>query len=445
MHPFHNDRYLYFFHDVSHGIKNFKEEMLNHKTITIPESFVKKYSLPSNQANTQHFHELLDKQKDLCFLLTPKLKDDYLDTSKHFQKMRVPSASNVLSHEVSTALQFLSVECSKPNYKTTAWLTEYMARWFKIVTSRNISIAISKKNEKQFNETMDFLNEFIEFMRGINFSDKSVWKPFQKGIILSTMSIIQLSTYLIEKRNYSFVLTSHCTQDCIENLFSVLRLKNCTLNALQFKTNLRLVAISHYMRQVSTSSYSYDEREFLPDFLNTIQEIRKKRTSSFNVDDEKENIQRNISQLTNVELNILHHISGYIISSIKKNIKTCNQCISSVGSYKCNLSNYNVLTSLRCYATDTLFFVNDRTFNFFIEMEKIFRSYIKDCTSKNKREFFVSKCQNISFFVPSCHNLKDNIIKRFITFRLKINPRRIRAQKSRQYYGSKTMAMHNIK
>lgn len=199
------------------------------------------------------------------------------------------------------------------------------------------------------------------------------------------------------------------------------------------------------MRQVSTSNYSYDDREFLPDFLSTIQEIRKKRTDSFNLEDEKESTQRNISQLTNVKLNILHNISGYIISSIKKYIKTCNRCMLSLGSYKCNLRNYNVLTSLKCYAIDTLFFVNDRTFNFFIEMEKIFRSFINDCRSKNKRKFFISKCYNIPFFVPSCHNLKNNIIKKFITFRLKINPRKGRIQKIRQYYGSKTMAMHNIK
>lgn len=270
-------------------------------------------------------------------------------------------------------------------------------------------------------------------------------ETISRGMIISTMSIIELSTFLIKERNYSFVLTSRFTQDCIENLFSVLRLKNSTLNALQFKTNLRLTAISHYMKKIPTSNYSYDDREFLPEFLNTIQEIRKQRPKSFTVEDENKSTHRNICPLTNVELNILHNISGYIISSIKKSIKTCKQCISSLGSFKCKLRTYNVLTSLRCYKTDTLFFVNDRTFNFFIEMEKIFRSYIKDCRNTNKRQFFVAKCNNISFFVPPCHNLKDTIIKRFITFRLKINPRQIRAQKLKQYYGSKTMAMHNIK
>lgn len=103
-HPLHNDRYLYFFHDVSHGIKNFKEGLMNHKTIVIPDSFVNKYSLPSNKANAQHVYELLEEQKGSELLLATKLKEEYIDRSKHFQKMRVPSASNVLSHEVSTAL-----------------------------------------------------------------------------------------------------------------------------------------------------------------------------------------------------------------------------------------------------------------------------------------------------------------------------------------------------
>lgn len=73
-------------------------------------------------------------------------------------------------------------------------------------------------------------------------------------------------------------------------------------------------------------------------------------------------------------------------------------------------------------------------------MEKIFRSLINDCINKNKRQFFVSKCRNISFFMPSCY-FKNNIIKRFITFRLKINPRKMRIQKNKQYYGSKIMAI----
>ncbi|KAL0114812.1 hypothetical protein PUN28_011857 [Cardiocondyla obscurior] len=75
-------------------------------------------------------------------------------------------------------------------------------------------------------------------------------------------------------------------------------------------------------------------------------------------------------------------------------------------------------------------------------MEKIFRAFIKNCRSKNKRDFFVSKCQNIFFYVPPCHKLKSYIIKRFITFRLKINSKNCGTRV--KHYRSKTMAMHNL-
>lgn len=76
---------------------------------------------------------------------------------------------------------------------------------------------------------------------------KSDWKPFQKDIIISTMSIIQISTYLINEQAYKFVFGGRFTQDYIENLFSILRMKHSILNALQFKNDLKLATISQYM------------------------------------------------------------------------------------------------------------------------------------------------------------------------------------------------------
>ena len=52
--PINNNRYLYFFQDVPHAFKNFKEGFLNNQIITIADEFVKKYYLPSNQANSKH-------------------------------------------------------------------------------------------------------------------------------------------------------------------------------------------------------------------------------------------------------------------------------------------------------------------------------------------------------------------------------------------------------
>jgi len=47
--------------------------------------------------------------------------------------------------------------------------------------------------------------------------------PFQKGIIISSKSLLQLFETLSHKRNVKFIMTSHLNQDCVENLFSQIR------------------------------------------------------------------------------------------------------------------------------------------------------------------------------------------------------------------------------
>lgn len=96
------------------------------------------------------------------------------------------------------------------------------------------------------------------------------------------MSLIKLDN-LIEKRNYSFILISRFTQDCIGNLFSILDLKNSTLNALRFKTNLKLIAISYYISFLLLINYSYNDRELLSDFLKYDLRIKRKKRKLFNI------------------------------------------------------------------------------------------------------------------------------------------------------------------
>lgn len=105
------------------------------------------------------------------------------------------------------------------------------------------------------------MREFIELISSLKFGNKDEWKSFQKGIVISTLSYIELTSFLLNERQYSFVLGGRFTQDCLENLFSVLRMKNSTLNAVQLKNNLKLTTISHYMRSISCGNYN-DDRVF---------------------------------------------------------------------------------------------------------------------------------------------------------------------------------------
>ena len=90
------------------------------------------------------------------------------------------------------------------------------------MTSRNLQSVISKFQLEKYEETISFLTEMVDLLGRIQNSEKGVFQPLQKDFMLSTMSATQLSTYLLEKRGFTFVLTYTFTQDCIENLFSVI-------------------------------------------------------------------------------------------------------------------------------------------------------------------------------------------------------------------------------
>ena len=47
--------------------------------------------------------------------------------------------------------------------------------------------------------------------------------PFQRGLIISSKSLLKLFEVLSQRYNIEFIMTSHLNQDCVENLFSRIR------------------------------------------------------------------------------------------------------------------------------------------------------------------------------------------------------------------------------
>lgn len=267
----------------------------------------------------------------------------------------------------------------------------------------------------------------------------------QTGITITTTSIIELTNYLINERSYRYVLTGRLTQDCVENLFSSIRVKHPIPTALQFQQNLKLIVISQYMKSLNTSNYENDDGHIISDFL-TIPKKKECKTTAISqctviTINPKENI-----HIDNVELNILYNIAGYLISSIMKCNKICVQCLDSVGSKQFNPSQaYSRFVQLRCFRKTSLFFVNNETFQYVYDMEIIIRQYIshfQSCTC-NFLLFYMDKMKNVTCHtIKRCHNLPKTIMKRFILYRMRIscNKRKL----SNKMYNSKTMAMHSI-
>lgn len=148
--------------------------------------------------------------------------------------------------------------------------------------------------------------------------------------------------------------------------------------------------------------------------------------------------------LSKTEKNCLYNIAGYIMNSIKRNQRTCKNCIRQTGSKQSFSFYYNRLTLLKRREGCNLFFVNPRIFKFFLNMEIIFRKYydyVRVQKHINLKQFFVQQFNEIDYSLPTCHNLKTKMILRFHAFRLKIKSSKVKSSKSLQF-ASKSMAMH---
>lgn len=448
VHPVDNKRKLMFIADAPHLYKNLKASLLNNKVMELPTTFVQTYNLSQPIVKYEHLNELIDIQENLQFKLIPKLRKQDI-TCTTFNKMKVNKAKNVLSRDVSSAIKFYAEEKGKPDFNTTAAFIEIMAKWFTLVTARTPKVALGKTNkektETKYNDSIVFLESIIELFRDIKIGYKRIFKPVQNGIIITTSSIIELSNYLINERNYQYVLAGRFTQDCVENLFSSIRVKHPTPNALQFQQNLKLLVISQYLKLSQTASYDKDDGRIICDFLN----YPKKKASETKAVEQctaitlspKDNI-----HIDNIELNILYNIAGYIIVSIIKCNKTCAKCLDSVGSKQYDpYQKYTKFVQLRCFRKNALFFVNHETFEYFYNMEIVIRQYIfyfKNITC-NFLSFYMDKMKDIVCHrIQCCHQLPKTIMKRFILYRMRISCKKRDIKK--KIYSSKTMAMHSI-
>jgi len=109
-----------------------------------------------------------------------------------------------------------------------------------------------------------------------------------------------------------------------------------------------------------------------------------------------------ISYLSNLELNSLYNLAGYIIRSVTKTCKTYNKCIQSVKLPIPLRYSFTEFVRLKCYTTHSLCFVNVQTFNMFIKLEQMFRYYCKffnDFQNVNWTSFLTAEFAKVNIII----------------------------------------------
>lgn len=312
LHPCDSERKLYFLPDVPHLFKNIKQSIINNKVITIPDNIVKENNLTSNIVDCKHIEELCKHQNDFELKLFHKLNIEDIQKPNHFDKMKVSKATSVINMDVAASLLYLvENEDYHSSYKTTAWFIRQVSKWFTLMSSRDPVVALSKFNPEKYLETLQFLNKFMDLFRNIKIGYRKTWKPCQSGVLIATQSILDLQDLFLNKKNFRFLLTSRFTQDCLENLFSCMRSIQSIPNALQFKSNLKLICVAQYLKHVSNSSYEQDDREFLGDFLDF---SKIPNITNSEMYEECSDSEFNEIVIHKTEQNSLYNIAGNILS-----------------------------------------------------------------------------------------------------------------------------------
>lgn len=419
---------LSFLADRPHLLKNIRASLGNGNEFRIPEDIRVKANLPQGNVSLKHVQKLVEFDSKNNLRLVPKLDLKTLNPS-HFDKMNVGASLRVLDHATAHGLRY----CVKnhgfpPECLVTAWFIDKIRTWFDIVCSRSITMALSKFNGQKYHEALQVLREvkgiFLN-MEIVGKNGKISWKPIQTGLVMTTMSILDLQECLLNEEGLEFILCSRFSQDALENLFSLVRSKSPTPNSREFKFYLRAIALAQFMTEKKNSNYQHDEGEFLADFLDVRKLSKSQPTTTLLLFDD---VLTTMSPLHQTESDILEYVSGWVIERVFKLCKSCEGCETewvspTVPENACNFIKY------KDYTGKSLVYPSEWAMEqVFRPAEILFRQGLTQGLMQKGNQIHSLKESYGSVNNPVClatcdHNLLPKMLSRFFRLRIRSNCR----------------------
>lgn len=287
-------------------------------------------------------------------------------------------------------------------------------------------------------------------------------------------SLLGLIDHFLEERNYNYLILGRFTSDCIENLFSCIRLCQAIPNAALFYQCLKVITLAQYSEAVRGSNYDYDgENEMPEDFLELARERACERALTKFYDSLDEMTQNPIRRLEDRDylmLNfmqkvVVYDMAGSVIAAIiEARATVCERCIDATKWTDETPHPFSVVTQakeyteLRSSETPLQIYVSDFVFHAILTAEISFRLY-REKTRKFRDadvlKYFVENLMyiwNESSCIPNCHDLGRKILTTFIEGRLKEFTNILRDHHSKENNkttatvdrSSRSVAMHSM-
>jgi len=343
---FYEGKKIYLLYDPPHLIKNVRNNLKKQG-----------FNMADKTISWQYIEDFFNMDSRLPIRMAPRL------TAKHIQlppfaSLRVRYATQVLSHTVASGIMtMVSLGALPSEAQATAEFIDRMDQLFNCFNSQTLHCAAPMRNAiTEKSAHMAFLQDTKDWLGTVS-ATKGRKLPCLEGWTMAINCLTQLWTDLHTQHGYKFLLTNRLNQDCVENLFSVIRGKGRQRDnpdPLQFRTAFRQVPVDALMVPSKSANCQEDVDAFLftlgkKDAEPTASAVAaaaaaegqdfagEDLTSMLEIPDAVKSLMSVMilpkeantdEQLSTQERNVLTYIAGYVIRKVKG--KVCNQCYTQI-------------------------------------------------------------------------------------------------------------------
>ena len=318
-----NVQKVYCMFDPPHLLKSVRNNLKQHIFV-----------VDGHKVNWNYIVEFYNHDSKLPLRTAPKLTAKHIELPP-FTKMRVCLASQVLSHSVASGILTYSSLGKLPSEAVyTAEFLERMDKLFDSFNSRKLRETKTYRAAATPSSVhVSFWKDCIEWIKKWKVKDGSTDKIacFQ-GWVTTITAVVQLFNELTTGDQFSFLLTNRLNQDCLENLFSILRSRgghrdNPTAN--EFRAALKQVMCSKMMAPLGNQNWESDSDSFL-DLTASFKSQGNSGTSEGSTetnDDHFNHICDNLDKMIDQpQNNVIVYVAGYLAKQILAKHKNCETC-----------------------------------------------------------------------------------------------------------------------
>ena len=255
----HNEKKVFVMYDPPHLLKNVRNNLIKSN-----------YKYDDVDIKWEYVVDFYNTDNLMSIRMAPKLTDKHI-TLPPFATMRVNLAAQILSHSVAAGINTLCSLGKLPDEASaTAEFIETFDQLFHAFNSARLMRSHKYKHALSDNSGhITFLESCLRFLSKIK-TGENVVVPCIVGWQISIRSLIMLWQEL-KTVGFKYLLTNRLNQDCLENLFSIIRGKGGfrdNPDSQQFRAAFRHVVVDKLFVHSTSANCILDADKILLDISN---------------------------------------------------------------------------------------------------------------------------------------------------------------------------------